>query len=193
MQISGVLLAGGKSTRMGRDKAMLDFDDEPLWQRQLNTLRRLRPEQLLISGRPQKEWEEWEVIPDLIAEAGPLAGLGAALRSCTSPLLVVLAIDLPAMTADYLLSLVTLSAEGRGVVPISPHGLEPLAAIYPKASLDLASDCLKSGDLSLHGFIRKACALGFLRLQPVAPNDLDLFANLNTVADYERARARAVR
>jgi molybdopterin-guanine dinucleotide biosynthesis protein A len=178
---------------MGRDKALLDFDGEPLWQRQLNTLRQLRPGQLLISGPPRKDWEECEVIADEIADAGPLAGVSMALRSCTSPLLVVLAIDLPMMTADYLFSLLALSNEEQGVVPVSSRGLEPLAAIYPRSCRQLADASLQSGDFSMHGFVHEACQHGLLRRQPVAPNDLELFTNLNTVADYERARSRPVR
>ena len=193
MRVSAVLLAGGKSTRMGRDKALLDFDGEPLWQRQLSTLRQLNPGQILISGPPRKDWEECEVIADEIANAGPLAGVSMALRSCTGPLLVVLAIDLPMMTANYLLSLLALSDEEHGVVPVSPRGPEPLAAIYPRSCRQLANASLQRGDFSMHGFIDEACGHGFLRLQPIAPTDLELFTNLNTLADYERARPRPVR
>jgi molybdopterin-guanine dinucleotide biosynthesis protein A len=178
---------------MSRDKALLDFDGEPLWQRQLNTLRQLHPDQLLISGPPRKDWGECELIADEVADAGPLAGVSMALRSCTSPLLVVLAIDLPMMTANYLFSLLALSAEEQGVVPVSPHGLEPLAAIYPRSCRQLADAWLQSGDFSMHGFVHEACQCGLLRRQSVAPNDLELFTNLNTVADYERARPRPVR
>jgi len=193
MRVSAVLLAGGKSTRMGRDKTLLDFDGEPLWQRQLNTLRHLYPDQLLISGPPRKDWKECEVIADEIVDAGPLAGVSRALRSCTSPLLLVLAVDLPVMTADYLSSLLALSDEEQGVVPVSPHGLQSLAAIYPRSCRHLADASLQSGDFSMIGFVHEACQRGLLRRQPVAPNDLELFTNLNTVADYERARGRPVR
>ena len=178
---------------MGRDKTFLDFDGESLWQRQLNTLRRLQPDEILISGPPREEWKQWVVIADEKANAGPLAGVCAALRYCAGPMLLVLAIDLPMMTADYLRFLLESCGDQQGVVPTSSRGLEPLAAVYPKACLHLAKAGLESGDLSLHGFVRKACEQGLIRQQPIAHDELSLFANLNTVADYECIRSRPVR
>lgn len=185
MRVSAVLLAGGQSSRMGRDKALLDFDGEPLWKRQLHTLRSLRPEELFISGAPRKEWENFEVIADEVVNGGPLAGVAASLHRCTTSHLVVLAIDLPRMTAKYLSSLIELADDGVGVVPVSTRGLEPLAALYPQRCRQIAQDCLEDGDYSMQQFVRKVSARGWLREQPVLPNELELFINLNTLADYE--------
>ncbi len=101
MRYSAVLLAGGKSSRMGCNKAFLQIAGKPLWQRQLATLRRLSPEQLMISGPAREEWKDNEIVADEIANAGPLAGISAALRRCTTPRLVVLAVDLPKITATF--------------------------------------------------------------------------------------------
>jgi molybdenum cofactor guanylyltransferase len=185
MRVSAVLLAGGRSSRMGRDKALLDFDGEPLWKRQLHTLRRLRPEEIFISGWSRKEWEDYEVIADEVLDAGPLAGVAASLHRCSTSHLIVLAIDLPRMTANYLSSLLALAAEGEGVVPVSTRGFEPLAALYPQRCRQIAQDCLEDGDYSMQCFLRKVCARGWLRAQPVLPNEVEFFTNLNTVADYE--------
>jgi molybdopterin-guanine dinucleotide biosynthesis protein A len=152
----------------------------------------LHPDRLLISGPARKEWEECEVVSDEVADAGPLAGVSAALRTCATPLLVVLAIDLPLMTAEYLSSLLAISGSEQGVVPVSFRGPEPLAAIYPLGTLPLAQATLESGDYSMRGFVAKASAHGLLRSQPIAPNELKLFTNLNTVSDYERARPRTL-
>src|SRR2546428_9892635 len=97
MKFSAVLLAGGQSTRMGRDKAGIVLDGIPLWQRQFEILRELRPHEIFISGPPRKEWSGLEVVADETPDAGPLAGLVASLRRCRSPLLLVLAVDLPRM------------------------------------------------------------------------------------------------
>src|SRR5262249_37851053 len=186
MRVSAVLLAGGQSSRMGRDKALLDFDGEPLWKRQLHTLRTLRPEEIFISGRPRKEWEDYEVIADEVIDGGPLAGVAASLHRCTTSHLVVLAIDLPKMTAKYLSSLIDLADDGVGVMPVSTQGFEPLAALYPQRCRQIAQDCLEDSDYSMQNFVRKACARGWLREQPILPNELRVFTNLNGLADYER-------
>ncbi len=80
---------------MGRDKAFLEIEGQPLWRRQIETLRAAVARQLMISGPPREEWRECEIVADEIAEAGPLAGVAAALRKCITPRLVVLAVDLP--------------------------------------------------------------------------------------------------
>ncbi|MBA3651741.1 MAG: molybdenum cofactor guanylyltransferase [Chthoniobacterales bacterium] len=177
MRCSAVLLAGGKSTRMGRDKAFLDYHGEPLWQRQLATLRALSPEQLMISGPRRAEWSDCEVVPDEVSNAGPLAGVTAALQKCSAPLLVVLAVDLPRVTAEFLRSLLALG----GAVAQGPHGFEPLAAVYPTSCAALAAQGLSSGDFSMQNFVREANGQGLL--VACAISGPDLFTNLNSPSD----------
>jgi len=177
MHCSAVLLAGGKSTRMGRDKAFLEYEGEALWQRQLATLQKLAPEQLLISGPARAEWSDCEVVADEVTNAGPLAGVAAALQKCTTPLLVVLAVDLPRITTGFLLSLLQLG----GAVARSPHGFEPLAAVYPRDCTSLATCALRSGDFSMQSFVHQAIRKGLL-VAPETP-ETGLFTNLNSRAD----------
>ena len=165
---------------MGRDKAFLEFEGEPLWQRQIQTLRKLSPEQLMISGPPRAEWDECEIVADEIADAGPLAGVAAALQKCTAPLLVVLAVDLPRMTSDFLRS---LCSEARGAVPRGPAGFEPLAAVYPATCAALAAQALRSDDFSMQGFVRRAIERELLVERIISEAESLLFANLNTPAD----------
>lgn len=162
---------------MGRDKAFLEFEGEPLWQRQLATLRKLAPEQLMISGPPRTEWAGHEIVADEVADAGPLAGVAAALQKCTAPLLVALAVDLPRMTTDFLRSL------GHGAVPRGPYGFEPLATVYPTTCLPLALHALQSGDFSMQSFVRQAIEQGLLAERAISAAESALFANLNTPSD----------
>jgi molybdenum cofactor guanylyltransferase len=192
MRHSAILLAGGKSSRMGRDKAFLEFDGQPLWRRQIETLRALSPEQLLIAGPPREEWREFELVADIIAGAGPLSGVVAALRKCTAPHLVVLAVDLPGMKADFLRSLLLDCSDEQGVIPRSSRGLEPLAAIYPVGCAALGAASLLDRDFSVTSFARRALAEGLLREREIALAEESLFANLNTPADYESSRRRHV-
>ena len=67
MRCSAVLLAGGRSSRMGQDKAFLEIAGQMLWRRQIETLRALSPEQLMISGPPREAWGEFEIVADVIA------------------------------------------------------------------------------------------------------------------------------
>ena len=179
---------------MGRDKAFLEIDGVPLWQRQLRVLRQLAPDELFLSGPCRAEWMSAcdEIVSDARADAGPLAGLVACLRRCRSSLLVALAIDLPQMTADYLRHLIDACTLGTGIVPMREDRLEPLAAIYPATSLGLAEELLLAKNYSLQEFGRRCLAQGLLLPAPIAPNEEALFFNLNTPADWAAAKRAPV-
>src|SRR2546423_160603 len=100
MKISAVLLAGGKSRRMGQDKATIVFQNAPLWQIQLDLLRKLQPEELFISGQTDPPWRpaDIEFVPDNQPSRGPLSGIASALARISRGHLLTLAIDMPFMT-----------------------------------------------------------------------------------------------
>ncbi len=182
---AAVLLAGGQSRRMGRDKALLPLPDGSLlWQRQLGVLRELRPAELFISG-PAREGFPPDVpsLADTTPGLGPLAGIAAALETIRSPLLIVLAVDLPEMTADYLRSLCSESIAAttpRGVIPRRRDGFfEPLAAVYLKTALPAARLHLFSEDRSLQTFVRALIASDQATARPVTDPEIDLFGNWN--------------
>lgn len=184
--MSAVLLAGGKSTRMGRDKAGVELDGQVLWQRQLATLAALHPHELFISGRPDGPYAggDIEVIQDLHPGRGPLSGLEAACWRMRTPLLCVLAIDLPWMTSGFLDRLVKIAMQdGRGVVPQNGEYFEPLAAVYPRAMLDLIGERLRETDHSIQGLIRRAVELDLVIPLAIGDEDRSLFRNVNTPAD----------
>jgi molybdopterin-guanine dinucleotide biosynthesis protein A len=181
-----VLLAGGRSTRMGTDKAGVLIQGEPLWRRQLATLRALAPSEIFISGRDTGPYAGagLEILKDAQFDRGPLAGLATALAWTTKPYLVVLAIDLPAMRADFLARLVELAIRlGRSVVPRNGPRFEPLAAVYSKATRGLVAECLQSGDYSLQRFIRLAIEKDLAEVYPLSLEDEPLLRNVNAPAD----------
>ncbi len=183
MRCSAVLLAGGKSSRMGRDKAFLEIGGEQLWRRQMKKLRELSPEQIMVSGPLRNEWSACEVIPDEVENAGPLAGVAAALGKCATSHLVVLAVDLPMMTSSFLQLLLALCGHNQGAVPRNAKGFEPLAAVYPATCVSLAAAALHAGDFSLQNFVRKALSEELLVERKLSTAEASLFRNLNTPAD----------
>ena len=185
MPFAAVLLAGGQSRRMGRDKALLELPDgRRLWERQWETLGSLEPAERFISG----SWREgfpadlpW--LADECSGRGPLAGIAVALKEMRSPKLVVLAVDLPAMTADFLRGL--LQAGGpTGMVPQQNDGFfEPLAAVYPKIAAGPAKERLGDEALALQPFVRSLVESGLVTARPVTQAEAGLFANWNRPDD----------
>ena len=175
---SALLLAGGRSSRMGTDKAFLMIDGEPLWRRQVRMLEELQPQELFLAGPQRPEWSDYTVITDERPHAGPVPVVASALRLCATPLLLVLAVDLPRMTADYLRTLLD------GAVPRG----QPLCAVYPREAAPLADNCE-----SMQQFASRCAAAGLVRLLDVSPADEHLFFNLNTPADLQQLPADASR
>lgn len=155
---SAVLLAAGRSERMGRDKALLPWAGEPLWRRQWRVLEQAGAGEIFLSARPEQAWVPAGVTPlaDEVPGAGPLAGIAAALDRCRTSHLMVLAVDLPHMTPVWFAQLATTCAPGRGAVGRRGKFFEPLAAIYPVELREPAAAALARGDFALQAFIAVA-------------------------------------
>ena len=183
---SAALLVGGKSTRMGTDKAWLEVDDRriPLWQRQSELLQELHPAELFFSGEPRGNYPKsinW--VSDAMPNIGPLGGLVSCLRRCTTESLLVLAVDLARMTSQFAQELVDTRQPGTGVVPVIGSSFEPLIALYPKRALLLAARHMESGRYRMQELARELVATGLSTAYPVRQEDVVLFVNWNTPED----------
>ena len=185
MTLTAVLLAGGESRRMGRDKAAIVFRGQLLWQRQIELLRGLRPEKIFVSVRKEPSWLplETELLLDEPPFRGPLSGLTRALASIQTSHLVVLAVDMPFMTSEQLRFLCRLAIAGRGVVPVVDERAEPLAAIYPReAATDFAA-ALAGSDFSLQTLTRNLAQAGRIQMLNVPEEARDLYRSVNEPDD----------
>jgi molybdopterin-guanine dinucleotide biosynthesis protein A len=185
MNLSAVLLAGGESRRMGKDKATALFRGKPLWQIQLDLLRKLQPVQIFVSARTDPKWRpaDVEFVADEPPSRGPLSGIAASLGRIRTKHLLTLAIDMPFMNEKYPRFLCDQIEPGRGVLPMIDDRAEPLAAIYPvQAHGDLVS-ALSGVDFSLQVMTQRLVATGKLRAIAVNERDQLFFRNFNEPAD----------
>jgi molybdenum cofactor guanylyltransferase len=189
--ISAAILAGGRSSRMGRDKAFLPSppDGATLIARQAALLRSLGIDDLLISGRAEVDYglPEACVVLDAVPDAGPLAGLAALLNAARRPWVLVIAVDLPHLTSTYLGKILNAGNGCRGVVPHGPNGYEPLVALYPQSLLTEFESALAAGRRSLQPLIQTAVAAGNLQAIPIEADEHVLFTNWNTPTDVRNA------
>jgi len=185
MTLTALLLAGGRSRRMGADKATVTIAGKPLWQRQLVLLSAMRPKALWVSARTAPLWcpPEIEVVTDQSPSHGPLSGVAAGLRRLQTSHLLVLAIDLPQMTTGHLFKLWSHARPGSGVIPLHGDYLEPLCAIYPAEALTAAEEALNSGNASLQPFAQKLLHLSQAQVYDLTPREWPLYLNMNTPAD----------
>ena len=187
MNISAVLLAGGKSRRMGKDKATILLRGKPLWQIQVELLRKLEPAEIFVSVRTGPSWRPADVqfVADDPPSRGPLSGVAASLAEINTGHLLVLAIDMPFMSENYLRYLCDHIEPGTGVVPTIDNRAEPLAAIYPReANADFRS-ALAGTDFSLQSVVCRLVESGKLREVRVNKHENKLFLNVNEMADLQ--------
>jgi molybdopterin-guanine dinucleotide biosynthesis protein A len=193
--VSGVLLAGGQSERMGRDKCYLEWEGEALWRRQIGVLRDSGARRVLVAGPATGPWSEpvWDctVVEDACPGRGPLSGLVGAFEAMKEVWLVALAVDMPLMKAAYLRGLVQRAREtGKGCVPFFEGAFEPLSAVYPRAVGAIARDCLRRGEFSLQRCLHEAERAGLLGRCPVLPKEREFFRNFNTPLEFLREKNR---
>jgi molybdenum cofactor guanylyltransferase len=188
MNLAAVILAGGASRRMGRDKVWLQFGAQPLIMRTLATVHEAGIEEVFISGRAGSDYSALRcpVLLDLQAGCGPLGGIERALDAAPAPLLLVLAADLPRMRAAFLRQLMGHADPSTGVVPELCGQLEPLAAIYTKRCGPIALDCLRQGRYASRDFAGACLRQRAVRTFPVSRADAICFENWNTPEDVTR-------
>lgn len=186
---SAALLAGGESRRMGRDKAFLPAGDagRPRWEVQCEILEGLHPLECLVSANARQTFESpgIRVVVDRRPCRGPLGGIAACLRAMTPAAthLLVLAVDMPRMTASLLRELIARAEPGRGAVFRKGERYEPLAALYPREALGSAEARLESDSLRLQDWIHPLVAENRLLVLPAPANAVAAFGNVNSTRD----------
>ncbi len=182
---AAAVLAGGQSSRMGTDKALLQTAQGRLLDRQLDLLRRLHPAELLISGRAGVDYavSDARVVADNQPGEGPAGGLLTLLEHLQQPHLLVLAVDMPSMTSAFLESLLTQTETERGIVPYLGSGYEPLVALYPRTILSIWRPLWDAGERKLQHYLQAGVQAGCLTKLPVAPDQSLLFTNWNSPSD----------
>jgi len=150
--------------------------------RQIELARQAGAGEVFVSGRADADYSAFgcAVLHDLYLGAGPLAGVERGLAAATAPLLLVLAVDLPRMTVDFLQRLLQECRAETGVVPEMRRRLEPLAAIYPGRARALARERLRAGKNGMQDFAAAVEHAGGLRRHPVTRAEEELFFNWNS-------------
>ena len=187
--VSGAVLVGGASSRMGRDKARLTLDGVANATRLARLVAGLFEEVLLVGGDPPPE-APGRRVADPEGPVCALRGLVAALEAARGPQVLVVATDLPLLTPDLLLALVAWP-EADVVVPRTGQGLHPLCALYRRsAALPAARECLAAGRLRLQEIfeVLDVSSFGPDEVARIDPAGTALL-NVNTPEDGARAEA----
>jgi molybdenum cofactor guanylyltransferase len=198
--VKGWVLAGGASSRMGRDKALLEIDGRPLILLALDKLRMLKLEARIAGSRPDLAGFA-PVVPDNFPSCGPLGGIEAALASSDDEPHLFLPVDLPGLPVEFL-AWMSRRAEASGAtatIPLLAGRPQSLCAVYSRSLLPGLRAALTAGRYKVMPAIEEAAggALDKFEVEalaaalipetwPAAPPVHEWFRNLNTPGDYER-------
>jgi len=182
--LAGVVLCGGRSLRMGVDKATIDVGGVTLLERAVTRLRAACDPVLIAPGDKSHAAGADASVVDATPGAGPLGGLVAALRASPHHLLAVVAVDLPWLDAALLRLLAARIGTHGAAVCETDRGPQPLHAVYARTALDAAEDALRSPDRSLRGLLDRIRTLRVAEHEWRAAGISERFTrNLNTPAD----------
>jgi molybdopterin-guanine dinucleotide biosynthesis protein A len=153
--MAGVVLCGGRSSRMGRDKATLPFGGHPLVVAVAEILRSVAEPVFLAPGTPGRLGHTgYREVADTVPDGGPLPGIVAALRASPHPLLAVVAVDMPFASPAVFRLLASSRRHEDALVPVTADGPQPLHAVYARGALPRLERALAEGDLSVQRAIR---------------------------------------
>jgi molybdopterin-guanine dinucleotide biosynthesis protein A len=192
-EIAGFILAGGASSRMGRDKALLELAGEPLIVRTARLVESVVGPAVVVGDAAAYRALGLRTIADDWPGAGPLGGIATVLRASSAPWSLVVACDLPYLTKPWLEYAIAraLKSQADAVVAMNTDGAEPLCALYHKRAEPGIRAALARGNRKVKD------ALENLRLDAIERAEWKafdseglLFKNMNSPADYEEARAR---
>jgi molybdopterin-guanine dinucleotide biosynthesis protein A len=191
--VTGVLLAGGKSRRMGQDKRFLSIGAETLYERSLMVLRSVFQHVLVVIAQDSPPIEsDAPVFRDVIAESGSLGGLYTGLKQAGTAWVFAVACDMPFLDPATIRHFVGVKRDADVVMAKLQNGWQPMHALYHTNCLPVMEKMISSGNLKLHRLADDPA----LRVRVVVPEELSLvdpqgrsFYNVNTPEDLEAARS----
>jgi molybdopterin-guanine dinucleotide biosynthesis protein A len=190
VKVSAAILAGGLATRFGgRDKSALVVDGSTILDRQLAMLSTVADDVMIVGapndGVRRRQPADLRAIPDIVPGCGPLGGLHAALTAARGGAVLLLACDMPFVTAPFAAYLLSLADDADIVVPHTERGYHPLCAVYGRACLDAVTVRLADRRLRLRELVAQQ------RTRVVPGDEIDRFgdrhrllANVNTPAEH---------
>jgi molybdopterin-guanine dinucleotide biosynthesis protein A len=193
LTVSGIVLAGGQSSRLGTDKAFVNVNGQPLIEHIVAKLTRLSDDVIIVTNSPQKYGHlETKLVGDIYPGRGALGGIYSGLRAATNAYGLVVACDMPFLDLNLLRYMILLARGHDVVIPRIGELTEPLHAIYSKNCLEPIDRLLAQGGLKIIDFFPE------VRVRYIEEGEVDIFDpqhlsffNINTPSDLEKMRKLA--
>ena len=196
MKVTGVIQAGGRSTRMGgRPKALIELGGCRIIERVLAALTAVVDDVLLVTNTPELyAFLKLPMVADVYPDRGSLGGIYSGLKAAPGEAAFTVACDMPFLHPDVVRLVVARAGQGDVVIPRVGHQLETMHAAYAKACLPYIEECLLAGQLRIVEFFERVRVVEITEADVARFRDPRVaFMNVNTPDELERARGLATR
>lgn len=185
--MTGIILAGGKNSRMGTDKAFLEIDNERLIDRIVRIFREIFEEVILVTNSPLAYLDQdVEIVTDIFKDKGALGGIYTGLFYASYGHAFVSACDMPFLSKAFIKYMMEHVGSYDIIVPDPADGLQPLHAIYEKSCLPSIKKVISANELKITGFYR---GLKIFRISEDIIKSFDpegrMFFNVNSREDLK--------
>jgi molybdopterin-guanine dinucleotide biosynthesis protein A len=189
MKITGIILAGGKSSRMGTDKALLQINGHSFLQHCHDVLIKLCDEIIISSSNQAHELNNTLRVADIYPEKGPLGGLHATLSASKNDINLCLSVDTPFVTVDFLRWMLNQQKDDKSFFIKEGGRFHPLIGVYHKSAVALTEVALKNNSLRTTELV-KHLPHDWQHLEVYGDYNFGMLANINTQEEYEKALKR---
>lgn len=188
-EVTGVILAGGKSSRMGTDKGLIEFRGEKMIRRTMDVFKGLFREIIIVTNLPLDYLDQdARIVTDIFPGKGPIGGIHTGLFFSSNEHAFIAACDLPFFNTDFISYMVSRIGNYDIVVPETEKGFQPLHAVYSRKCLNRVKTLIKEERLKVTGFYKgfRTLAIPPREIVRFDPEDR-IFYNVNTPEDLRGA------
>lgn len=188
--LTGIILSGGKNSRMGTNKAFLKIDGNRLIDKILNIYKNIFTEIIIVTNDPLSyvEFSDTIIVTDIYKGKGPLGGIYTGLFYSNNEYAFISACDMPSLNKDFILYMTEQQTSKFDIiVPQLPAGFQPLHAVYSRRCLPSIKKLILSDKLKIDSFFKEMRLLKITE-EKIKPFDKDgrLFLNINTPEDFKK-------
>ncbi len=187
MKYTGIILAGGKSSRMGEDKGLLLFKNKPMIEYLINVLKQTDIPTIIIANNPEYEKFNLPVYSDIVKDKGPAGGIYTALSHSTSENNIILSCDTPFVSEELISFLIDSHSEHQITIPVYDEKIHPLIGIYNKSLLKIFKKAIGDKNLKMRNIIHST-NLNLIKVPDRIAENGKCFININNHNDLTCAK-----
>ena len=190
MNITGIILSGGKSTRMGTDKGLIPFNGKPMIETVIDHMLPLCNQLLISTNNQEYQKFGFEMIADDYENMGPIAGILSSFPHAKNERILLISCDLPNASTSFLAQLIFLAKDFDITLPVSDGLTQPLCGVYSKKIIDQLKLLVLNGETKLQNLVRNF-NLRIIEKKDCGDFDLKIeLANMNTKTDILRYKKK---